>query len=85
MINIQSYAYITTDYPKIQKFINIDFENYSKSKALKFSISVELPQFLSYKLFSTYSSFNKFVEDGYYEKDWCNFKDKYNINELDYE
>lgn len=32
-----------------------------------------------------YSSFNKFVEDGYYEKDWCNFEDKYNINKLDYE
>ena len=32
-----------------------------------------------------YSSFNKFVEDGYYEKDWCNFENKYNINELDYE
>ena len=32
-----------------------------------------------------YSSFNKFVEYGYYEKDWCNFEDKYNINELDYE
>ena len=32
-----------------------------------------------------YSSFNKFVEDGYYEKDWCNFEDKYDINKLDYE
>lgn len=32
-----------------------------------------------------YSSFNKFVQNGYYEKDWCNFEDKYNINELDYE
>ena len=32
-----------------------------------------------------YSSFNKFVEDGYYEKDWCNFEDKYDINKSDYE
>ena len=32
-----------------------------------------------------YSSFNKFVEDGYYEKDWCNFENKYDINKLDYE
>lgn len=32
-----------------------------------------------------YSSFNKFVQNGYYEKDWCNFEDKHNINTLDYE
>ena len=32
-----------------------------------------------------YSSFNKFVEDGYYENDWCNFEDKFDINKLDYE
>lgn len=32
-----------------------------------------------------YSSFNKFVQNGYYEQHWCNFEDKYNINELDYE
>ena len=32
-----------------------------------------------------YSSFNKFVQNGYYEQDWCNFEDKYNIKELDYE
>jgi len=32
-----------------------------------------------------YSSFKKFVLNGYYEKDWCNFEDKNNINELDYE
>ena len=32
-----------------------------------------------------YSSFNKFVKDGYYENDWCNFEDKYDINKLDYE
>ncbi len=27
-----------------------------------------------------YSSFEEFVECGYYEKDWCNFGDKYGIN-----
>lgn len=32
-----------------------------------------------------YSSFNKFVKIGYYEKDWCNFEDKYKINEMDCE
>ena len=32
-----------------------------------------------------YSSFNKFVKLGYYEKDWLNFSDKYNISKLDYE
>ena len=32
---------------------NKDFENYSKSKFLIFSISAELPQLSSYKLFST--------------------------------
>ena len=32
-----------------------------------------------------FSSFNKFVQNGYYEKDWCNFKNEYNIDELDYE
>ena len=32
-----------------------------------------------------YSSFNKFVAKGYYEKDWCNFEDKYRIYDLDYE
>ena len=32
-----------------------------------------------------FSSFKKFVENGYYENDWCNYKDKYNINYLDYE
>ena len=32
-----------------------------------------------------YSSFYKFVQNGYYEKDWCNFDDIYNIKELDYE
>lgn len=29
-----------------------------------------------------YSSFNKFVELGFYEKDWYNLDDKYNINDL---
>ena len=32
-----------------------------------------------------YSSFHKFVEQGLYKEDWCNFEDKYKINELDYE
>ena len=32
-----------------------------------------------------YSSFNKFVQNGYYEQGWCNFEDIYNIKELDYE
>ena len=32
-----------------------------------------------------YSSFNKFVNNGYYEKDWYNFEDKHGINNLDYE
>ena len=32
-----------------------------------------------------YSSFNKFVQNGYYEQEWCNFEDKYHINELNYE
>ena len=32
-----------------------------------------------------YSSFKKFVELGVYEQDWCNYKDKYNIEELNLE
>lgn len=32
-----------------------------------------------------YSSLNKFVQNGHYEQDWCNFEDIYNIKELDYE
>ena len=32
-----------------------------------------------------YSSFKKFVQNGYYELNWCNFDDKYKINELNYE
>lgn len=32
-----------------------------------------------------YSSFDKFVKNGYYDIDWCNFGDKYKISELDYE
>ena len=31
------------------------------------------------------SSFNKFVKSGVYEKDWCNFDDKYNIKNLSLE
>ena len=30
----------------------------------------------------TYSSFNKFVKNGYYDINWCNFGDKYRINDL---
>ena len=33
----------------------------------------------------SYSSFNKFVEKGFYEPDWCNFNDINNIIELNYE
>ena len=32
-----------------------------------------------------FSSFKKFVNDGYYEIDWCNIDDKYCINSLDFE
>lgn len=32
-----------------------------------------------------YSSFSKFVQNGYYELNWCNFENRYNIDELDYE
>lgn len=32
-----------------------------------------------------YSSFDKFVKLGLYDSDWCNFKDKNCINQLDYE
>ena len=29
-----------------------------------------------------FSSFYKFVKNGVYEQDWCNFEDKYNIKIL---
>lgn len=32
-----------------------------------------------------YSSFHKFVQNNFYEKDWCNFGDKYKINQLNME
>lgn len=32
-----------------------------------------------------YSSFNKFVQNGFYEQNWCNFGDKYKISNIDYE
>ena len=32
-----------------------------------------------------YSSFKKFVKNGYYEIDWCNFEDKYNIKDMNIE
>lgn len=32
-----------------------------------------------------FSSFQRFVNNGYYENDWCNFGDKYKVIELDYE
>lgn len=32
-----------------------------------------------------YSSFHKFVQNGFYENNWCNFGDKNKINELDIE
>lgn len=28
------------------------------------------------------STFNNFVKNGYYDKDWCNFEDKYKISDL---
>lgn len=32
-----------------------------------------------------FSSFHRFVKNGYYEIDWCNFEDIHRINELDLE
>ena len=32
-----------------------------------------------------FSSFYKFVQKGFYENDWCNFEDKYKINNIDLE
>lgn len=32
-----------------------------------------------------YSSFKDYVENGYYNNDWCNFEDRNRINELNYE
>ena len=32
-----------------------------------------------------YSSFKKFVKNGHYEIDWCNFEDKYNIKDMNIE
>ena len=32
-----------------------------------------------------FSSFKKFVENKYYENDWCNFEDKHKISEMDIE
>ena len=32
-----------------------------------------------------YSSFRKFVDNGFYEMNWCNFKDIHKIKELDFE
>lgn len=32
-----------------------------------------------------YSSFNKYVSNGYYSLDWCNLEDKYEINNLSFE
>ena len=32
-----------------------------------------------------YSSFKKFVENGFYEPDWCNFNDKHKINNMNFE
>ena len=33
----------------------------------------------------TYSSFKKYVKNGYYNVEWCNINDKHEINILDYE
>ena len=32
-----------------------------------------------------FSSFNKFVKMGYYDADWCNFEDKNEIKQLEFE
>ncbi len=32
-----------------------------------------------------FSSFNKFVKNGVYENDWCNFEDKHKINSMNLE
>ena len=32
-----------------------------------------------------FSSFNKFVKNGFYEENWCNFNDKYSINKMNIE
>lgn len=32
-----------------------------------------------------FSSFQKFVKNGYYDEDWCNFNDKYDIINMDIE
>ncbi len=32
-----------------------------------------------------FSSFKKFVNNNFYENNWCNIEDKYKINNLDYE
>ena len=32
-----------------------------------------------------FSSFNKFVQNGFYEQDWCNFEDKHKINNCSFE
>ncbi len=32
-----------------------------------------------------YSSFKKFVKNGFYEPDWCNFNDKHKINNMNFE
>ena len=32
-----------------------------------------------------YSSFKKFVRNGYYDIDWCNFEDKYKISDMNIE
>lgn len=33
----------------------------------------------------TYSSFRKFIKNDWYEENWCNFDNKYKIDELNYE
>ena len=32
-----------------------------------------------------FSSFNKFVKEGLYEENWCNFNDKYGLNKMNIE
>ena len=55
------------------------------------NIHLDYIHFNSYKHYKIkpqdwqYSTFNKFVKLGLYEPNWCNFGDKNNINELDYE
>lgn len=55
-------------------YSHIDYIHYNPTKHYQIS-----PKYWKY------SSFNKFVKIGYYDKDWDNFEDKHKINNLNYE